>query len=101
MVCVYIRVWEYKVTAGHIDAFLAAYGADGEWARLFRQGRGHVGTELYRGTDVGDHFVTVDRWTDHDAWLQFLDEYRETYDRLDAAMTHLSALQRDLLQGSD
>ena len=97
----YFRVWEYEVAADHIDAFAAAYGADGEWAQLFQAGRGFVGTELYRGTDHPARFVTVDRWADHEAWRDFLTEFRETYDRLDAALTHLSADQHCLVEGSD
>src|SRR3954453_4667863 len=51
MAHVYIRVWEYRIDAEHVEAFLAAYGSDGEWARLFQRGPGYVGTELYRSTD--------------------------------------------------
>jgi heme-degrading monooxygenase HmoA len=99
MAHVYIRVWEYEVAAAHIDAFLAAYGSEGEWARLFERGRGYVGTELYRGTDDQSRFVTVDRWTDECAWRAFLEEAREAYDGLDEGMTHLSTFQHDLLEG--
>ncbi len=97
----YVRVWEYEVAADQIDAFLAAYGAEGDWARLFRTGRGFLGTELYRRTDDEARFVTVDRWRDHEAWRDFLEESRETYDRLDKTLTHLTSLQRCLLEGSD
>jgi heme-degrading monooxygenase HmoA len=95
----YIRVWEYDVAAGGIEAFIAAYGADGDWARLFERGRGHVGTELYRGTDDQAHFVTVDRWTDQAAWSAFLEEWREAYDGLDATLNRLSASQRSVVEG--
>jgi heme-degrading monooxygenase HmoA len=97
---VYIRVWEYEVAADHTDAFVAAYGADGEWGQLFQGGRGHVGTELYRSTDDDSRFVTVDRWTDHEAWREFLEESHETYVRLDKLLAHLSASQHCVLEGS-
>lgn len=96
MAHVYIRVWEYKVDAEHIDAFHAAYGSDGEWARLFQRGRGYVGTELYGCTDDKSRFVTVDRWADERAWRAFLEEAREAYDRLDERMAHLTVSQEDL-----
>src|SRR3954454_21281660 len=99
MAHVYIRVWEYKVDAEHMDAFLAAYGSDGEWARLFQRGRGYVGTELYQGTDDQSRFLTVDRWADEHAWRAFLEQARETYDRLDEQMAHLTVLQHELLEG--
>ena len=76
MACVYVRVWEYEVAADHIDAFLAAYGAEGEWARLFRTGGGFLGTELYRSADDQRRFVTVDRWRDQGDWRDFLEESR-------------------------
>jgi quinol monooxygenase YgiN len=97
---VYVRVWEYEVTADHVDAFVAAYGAEGAWARLFRADPGFLGTELHRRTDDVTRFVTVDRWRDHGAWRDFLEGYRATYDRLDKTLTHLSAAQRCLLEGS-
>jgi len=97
----YVRVWEYEVSAEHLAAFLAAYGAEGDWARLFRAGRGFLGTELYRRTDDEARFVTVDRWQDHGAWRDFLEEHRESYDRLDEALTHVSSSQRRLVEGAE
>ena len=51
MVLVHVRVWEYEVPAEHLDAFVAAYGADGDWSQMFRRGRGYGGTDLYRAAD--------------------------------------------------
>jgi len=99
MACVYIRVWEYEVAAEHVDAFVAAYGRDGDWAQLFHRGRGYVDTELYRSTDSGSHFVTVDRWADQAAWVAFLEQWGETYEGLDTRLTPLTATQRRLVEG--
>ena len=96
----YIRVWEYEVVAEHTDTFVAAYGADGDWAQLFHRSRGHVGTELYRSTDDEAHFVTVDRWTDQATWRAFLEEWGEPYEALDTTMSRLTASQRSLLEGT-
>ena len=52
-------------------------------------------------TGYATRFLTVDRWRDYGAWRDFLEENRETYDRLDKALTHLSTAQRCLLEGSD
>ena len=95
----YIRVWEYEVVAEHTDTFVAAYGADGDWAQLFQRSRGHVGTELFRGTDDKAHFVTVDRWRDQSTWLAFLEEWGEAYNTLDVAMSRLTTSERGLLEG--
>ncbi len=96
----YVRVWEYEVAADFMDPFMSAYGADGDWAKLFRRGRGYVGTELYRSTDDEARFVTVDRWTDQAAWRAFLEEWGETYQGLDTTLAGITASQRSLLEGT-
>ncbi len=97
---VYIRVWEYEVAEGRVDAFVAAYGSTGDWAQLFRAAHGYLGTELYRRTDDSARFVTIDRWTDRAAWSAFLEEWGESYERLDRTMTALVAAQRSLIEGA-
>ena len=94
----YVRVWEYDVDAGQADAFVAAYGAGGDWAELFLRGRGYAGTELYRHTDDRTRFVTVDRWSSAAAWTEFLEQQREPYDALDARLAGLSLAQRALIE---
>ena len=42
---VFVRIWYYTVPESNVGAFLAAYGSEGPWARLFRQGRGYEGTD--------------------------------------------------------
>jgi heme-degrading monooxygenase HmoA len=100
MAGVHIRVWEYEVATERIDAFIAAYGVDGDWAQLFRQARGHLGTELYRRIDDPSRFATVDRWTDEAAWHGFLEEHGEAYGRLDAVLAPLTTSQSRLVEGT-
>jgi heme-degrading monooxygenase HmoA len=68
----FVRVWEYAVPASNLEAFLAAYGANGAWVQLFRRSSGYAGTELYRSTDVPERFITVDRWANEADWESFL-----------------------------
>lgn len=96
----YVRVWEYDVDPGQLDAFLAAYGADGDWDELFRRGRGYSGTELYRNTDDGARLVTVDRWSSAAAWAEFLEQHRASYDAIDARLAPLTRAQRALIEGT-
>ena len=42
----YIVVWEFQVKAECEAEFVAAYGPDGEWARLFRRSPEFLGIEL-------------------------------------------------------
>ena len=95
----YIRVWEYEVSAAHVDAFVAAYGGDGEWVQLFRRGQGYAGTQLYRGVDAPARFLTVDRWSDEASWRAFLSGFHAEYEVLDARLEGLSLRERPLLEG--
>jgi len=96
----YIRVWEYQVTGQHVEAFLAAYGSDGEWVNLFSGSGGYAGTDLYRSTAEADRFLTVDRWDVEGSWRAFLDAHREAYDALDARLAGLTLADRPLIEGS-
>jgi heme-degrading monooxygenase HmoA len=97
---VFVRVWEYDVPAGRESAFLAAYGAGGDWERLFRRARGYAGTELYRDTAHSAHYITVDRWREESDWSAFLAEWRADYEALDARLQSLTAADRRLVEGS-
>ncbi|GAB3192166.1 hypothetical protein GCM10027261_04150 [Geodermatophilus arenarius] len=96
----FVRIWEYEVAPAAVQRFVAAYGADGDWARLFRRGDGYAGTELFRGAEAGSRFLTVDRWRDRGAWTAFLDREREAYRALDAELAPLTTRQRPLLEGT-
>ena len=77
-------VWRYRVAPGREAAFEALYGADGDWARLFRQSIHYRGTELYR--DVADPgvYLTIDRWESPLAYEAFLSAHAAEYAALDA-----------------
>jgi heme-degrading monooxygenase HmoA len=62
-------------------AFEQAYGADGEWARFFRQGDGYVGTELLCDLEQPGRFLVVDRWESSEAYNAFAHEHRDEYMR--------------------
>ena len=94
----YVRVWEYDVDPGQVDAFLAAYGAEGVWAELFRRGHGYAGTELYRNIGDPTRFVTVDRWSSAAAWAEFLEQHGAPYEALDARLAPLSRAERALIE---
>ncbi|MGY1831747.1 antibiotic biosynthesis monooxygenase family protein [Geodermatophilus sp. SYSU D01180] len=96
----FVRIWEYDVAPPAVDRFVAAYGADGDWARLFRRAAGHAGTELFRDAEDGGRFLTVDRWRDRGAWTAFLAREGEAYRALDAELAPLSTRQRPLLEGT-
>lgn len=96
----YVRVWLYHVPTSSVPAFIAAYGSDGDWARLFRRGPGYLGTRLLRDTEAEETFLTVDRWTDEAAWLGFSAAWRAEYKALDAALDDLAVVEHALIEGS-
>ena len=82
--------WEYEVRPEQVAAFERLYGADGEWARLFRQADGYVETLLFRDTDRPTRYLTVDRWQSRAAFDAFVDAANSAYaalDRLGGALT--------------
>ena len=91
-------VWEYEVRPEHVAAFEALYGADGDWARLFRRAEGFVETRLYRDTARSMLYLTIDRWHSRAAFEAFVQTAGPAYaalDRRGAALTvrecHLGA----------
>lgn len=76
-------LWRYRVKPEHRAAFEAAYGPDGDWARLFRRHEHYLGTELLRGGE-GD-YLTIDRWRSEADFADFMAANRADYDALDAA----------------
>ncbi len=96
----YIRVWEYRVAGRDVEAFLAAYGPDGDWARLFGGSAGYVGTELYRSTVEPDRFITVDRWDLESSWRAFLAGHGDAYAALDVGLEELTQAEHPLVEGS-
>ena len=75
--------WEYEVRPEQVAAFERLYGADGEWARLFRRADGYVETLLFRDTDRPTRYLTVDRWQSRAAFAAFVDAASSAYAALD------------------
>ena len=75
--------WEYEVRPEQVAAFERLYGADGEWARLFRRADGYVETLLFRDTDRPTRYLTVDRWQSRAAFDAFVDAASSAYAALD------------------
>ncbi len=96
----FLRIWEYEVPAAAVDRFAAAYGSDGDWARLFGRADGYAGTELFRGVAGGGRLLTVDRWRDEPAWTAFLGTWAREYRALDEALAPLTTAQRLLIEGT-
>lgn len=90
----YSIVWRYEVGPGEARAFEAAYGPEGDWARLFRQAHGFRGVELFHG--ASGTYLTLDHWDNEAAFQAFQAAHGEAYAALDARFAPLSRGQTRL-----
>jgi heme-degrading monooxygenase HmoA len=97
----FTRVWRYDVRPGSEAEFEAVYGADGDWARLFRTSGGYLGTELFRSLDVPGRYLTTDRFVGLGVWQDFLAEHRAAYERLDRQCAVLTVAELELAAVED
>ncbi|MEZ5319123.1 MAG: GNAT family N-acetyltransferase [Vicinamibacterales bacterium] len=91
----FVRVWEFRPRFNRLEAFGQAYGADGDWAALFAQAPGFLGTELRPSIAKPRHFLTLDVWQDEDSWHRFLESRRGEYDALDRRLGPLVETERE------
>ena len=91
---VYTILWEFAVDESSVEAFIAAYGASGDWARLFGQARGYRGTTLLRDEADPLRFVTIDRWESSEDFLRFQEEFGNAYAELDVRFERLTQSEK-------
>ena len=90
----FVVVWEFDIRADAEEAFLQAYGEDGEWARLFRRGTGFLRVELARSIAKSNRFFTFDYWVSRQAFEAFGVEFATEYKTLDKKLTGLTERER-------
>src|SRR5579863_315610 len=79
----FVVVWRFEVAEDKVAGFEAAYGPDGEWARLFRASDRYLGTELLRDAYVPGAYLTIDRWQSEDDFRAFRRHHDAEYEALD------------------
>jgi heme-degrading monooxygenase HmoA len=92
----YTYLWEFRVSAEHVEEFERAYGPDGDWVALFRRAAGYLGTSLLRDRGNPLRFITVDRWQSADAHRAFREAFAREYAELDARCAHLTVQEVSL-----
>jgi hypothetical protein len=90
----YIVVWEFQVKSECQAEFVAAYGPDGEWARLFRRSPEFLGIELVGSVGNSERFFTLDQWSSASGLDQFLAANATAYDVLDRRFSGLTVWER-------
>jgi heme-degrading monooxygenase HmoA len=83
-------VWRYDIKPEATERFLAAYGAGGDWARLFAQAEGFLGVELFRSPETPTRFLTIDRWRSEADFHAFKVRFGDAYDALDRRLEDLT-----------
>jgi heme-degrading monooxygenase HmoA len=79
----FVVVWQFEIAEEKTAAFEAAYGPEGNWARLFRKSPDYLGTELLRDAYVPGLYLTIDRWASEEAFRVFRKEHDSAYEELD------------------
>ncbi len=79
----FVILWEFQVKPGFEAEFAAVYGADGDWASLFRVSSAYRGTRLSRDLDRDGWYFTLDLWESQQSHDVFRAEYSDSYDELD------------------
>ncbi len=87
----HVRLWRFIVPPESEARFVAAYGPEGDWARLFAEAPGFVRVELWRGEDGS--FVTADHWASRADFDRFQENLGERYLALDAALEGLATVE--------
>ncbi len=91
----HVILWEFEPRAGKEAEFERAYGAHGEWAKLFGQSSGYRGTELLKST-IGRTYLTVDCWISASAFTDFKRQWYAQYQALDRQMESLTDSERSI-----
>ena len=89
-------IWEFRARSGMEEAFEAAYGAEGDWVRLFRKSPEYVRTELIRDVDDRGRYLTIDVWRSGVAYESFRDSNREEYKKIDALCAEMTEAEREI-----
>jgi len=79
----YCYAWSFVVRPECLQEFQAAYGPDGDWARLFRSDPEYIRTCLLADRENPARFVTIDFWSSYDAWRSFRERFAGQFEALD------------------
>ena len=88
------RVWLFVPPPDRHEEFRKAYGADGDWARLFASSEAFLGTRLLRACEPAGWWMTIDSWASEAAFDQFHARHGPAYRRLDSALEGVAGEER-------
>lgn len=79
----FLVIWEFVVRPGKEKLFEQMYSPDGDWARLFGQGKGYCGTRLTRDCDESRCYLTLDFWESQADYERFKSQHAAEYKAID------------------
>lgn len=89
-------VWEFRVRADRRREFEEHYGGAGTWAAFFRNGSGYQETRLLRDREDPSRYLTIDVWTDLEAYRAFSQKHAAEYGAIDRRCKELTEEERCL-----
>ncbi|MGE5205500.1 MAG: antibiotic biosynthesis monooxygenase family protein [Chlamydiota bacterium] len=92
----YIIAWEFVVRAECVAHFEAAYGPQGDWARLFARAEDYRDTRLLHDASDPLRYVTLDYWLSQEAHVQFRKAHQQEYRNLDQRCERLTVKETKL-----
>jgi heme-degrading monooxygenase HmoA len=92
----FLVLWEYDVKPGFESRFERVYGADGDWAQLFRRDPHYRETRLLREFSRPNAYVTLDLWDSREPYENFRQQNREAYLALDRSCEALTLREKHL-----
>src|SRR5271165_2881364 len=92
----FVILWEFEVKPGSEPAFESAYGAQGDWVRLFRRDPHYRITYLLKDTSRPRIYCTMDFWDSEDAYESFKNAQHQTYHALEQATADLTLRERHI-----
>jgi len=89
-------IWEFRLRIGMEQSFESAYGAEGDWVRLFRMSPEYVRTELVRDVNDRGRYLTIDIWKSSAAYEVFRERYCEEYKKIDVLCAEMTEAEREV-----
>ena len=83
-------VWAYRVPLDKQAGFEKLYSSHGDWAELFKKGKGYLGTKLIRSDILFENYATIDTWETKEDYEAFLTQWKDEYEKLDEQCQELT-----------
>jgi len=89
-------LWEFHVKPERRREFETHYGSGGTWVALFRGAEGYRESILLHDPEAPERYVTVDVWSDSEAYRAFRERRASDYEEMDRRFGELTETERCL-----